>query len=65
VGVSVVVRYGEDPRLRHAVRVAEDEWTERGCMVNYYADRTPPMPWNEVGECWSGTRHPVVAAEIP
>jgi hypothetical protein len=44
------------------VRVAEDKWAEHGALVNFYADRTPPMPWRDVGICWCGTRHPVVAA---
>jgi hypothetical protein len=30
-------------------------------MVNFYADRTPPMRWTDVGTCWAGTSHAVVA----
>jgi hypothetical protein len=58
--VGVVVRYGQPPELRQAVRVDVDKWIETGALVGYYADRTPPMPWREVGVCWVGTRHPVV-----
>jgi hypothetical protein len=57
--VTVVVRYGEAPELRRAERV-ENGWTEHGPKVNFYSDRTPPMPWAEVGTCWVGTHHPVV-----
>jgi hypothetical protein len=61
--VMTVVRFGQDPALRRAVRVgASAYWTEHGYMVNYYADRTPPMLWVDVGTCWAGTKHPVVAA---
>jgi len=63
-GVAVVVRFGEEAALRRAVGV-DGGWAEHGYLVNYYADRTPPMQWREVGECWAGTRHPVVAAEAP
>ena len=58
--VSVVVRYGEDPVLRRAVRV-DGGWAEHGAMVNFYQDITPPMPWRRVGTCWADTSHPVVA----
>jgi len=61
-GVAVVVRFGEDAQFRRAVRV-DGGWAEHGYLVNYYADRTPPMTWAECGTCWAGTRHPVVAAE--
>jgi hypothetical protein len=61
--VSVVARWGEDPRLRRAARITYGKWAELGHMVNFYADRTPPLAWNEVGECWAGTRHPVVEVE--
>jgi hypothetical protein len=57
--VRVVVRYGEAPELRRAERV-KNGWTEHGAKVNFYRDRTPPMPWAEVGTCWAGTHHPVV-----
>jgi len=60
-GVGAVARFGQSPELRHAVRVAEDKWAEHGALVNFYANRTPPMRWAEVGACWVGTRHPVVA----
>lgn len=60
-GVNVVVRFGEKAELRRAMRV-EGGWAEHGYLVNYYGDRTPPMQWREVGECWAGTRHAVVAA---
>ena len=60
--VMTVARFGQDPELRRAIRVGGSVyWTEHGYMVNYYADRTPPIRWIEVGTCWAGTRHPVVA----
>jgi hypothetical protein len=55
--VAAVVRYGEAPELRRAER-AKDGWTEHGAKVNFYLDRTPPMPWVEVGTCWVGVHHP-------
>jgi hypothetical protein len=61
-GVDAVARYGQPPGLRRAVRVAGG-WAEVGSLVGFYGDRTPPMRWAEVGECWAGTRHPVVAVE--
>jgi len=61
-GVAAVVRYGEKAELRRAVRVGGG-WAERGHMVNFSIDRTPPMTWAECGTCWAGTRHSVVAAE--
>jgi len=60
--ITAVVRYGQPPELRQALRVAEDKWIETGALVGYYQDRTPPMRWAEVGICWAGTRHPVVKA---
>jgi hypothetical protein len=60
-GVLAVVRFGQPSELRQAVRVATNKWIEMGALVGYYADRTPPMRWAEVGACWVGTRHPVVA----
>lgn len=59
-GVAAVVRYGQPAELRRAVRV-DAGWAEVGALVNFYSDRTPPLKWAEVGECWLGTRHPVVA----
>jgi hypothetical protein len=59
--VTVVARYGQDPELRRAVRVGSSTyWTEAGYLVNYYSDRTPPIPWGDVGTCWAGVKHPVV-----
>lgn len=62
-GVATVVRYGQPQELRQAVRVEQDKWIETGAMVGYYADRTPPLHWAEVGTCWAGTRHPVVVPD--
>lgn len=60
--VRAVVRYGEEPELRRAVRRRDGTgWSEYGAMVNYYHDITPPMGWARVGTCWAGTSHPVVA----
>ena len=61
--VQVIARYGEDPNLRRAVRLPDGRgWAEEGHMVNFYADITPPMPWERVGRCWDDTPHPVVRA---
>lgn len=60
--IRAVVRRGDQPELRRAERVgATGGWTEQGVMVDFYGDRTPPMPWSRVGQCWAGTAHPVVA----
>lgn len=29
-------------------------------MVNFYQDRTPPMPWDRTGRCWANRPHVVV-----
>ncbi|WP_037065820.1 hypothetical protein [Pseudonocardia acaciae] len=60
--VRAVVRYGEEPELRRAVRRPDGSgWSEHGAMVNFYHDITPPMSWTRVGTCWAETSHPVVA----
>lgn len=62
--VRAVVQVGEDPRLRRAVRLADGQgWSEEGAMVNFYTDRTPPMPWERTGICWNEVSHPVVACD--
>ncbi|MBV9312156.1 MAG: hypothetical protein JO100_00145 [Pseudonocardia sp.] len=59
--VQAVVRYGESPELRRAVRRSDDTgWDERGAMVEF-VDITPPMRWERIGRCWDNTPHPVVA----
>jgi hypothetical protein len=63
-GVRVVARWGEDPPLRRAVRIADGKWTEQGFGVSHYL-RISPIEWHEVGVCSAGTRHPVVAVEPP
>lgn len=60
--VRAVVLRGEDPKLRRAIRT-EHGWIERGALVSFYEDRTPPMPWERTGMCWADTPHPVVACE--
>lgn len=60
--VKAVVRIGEDPDLRRAVRLENGSgWAEEGAMVNYYKEISPPMPWARVGTCWANSPHPVVA----
>ena len=60
--VRAVVRYGDKPELRRVVRLENNSgWAERGAMVDFYSDRTPPIFWTGVGRCWANTAHPVVA----
>ena len=60
--VNVVALRGAAPDLRRAARRTDGEgWDEHGAMVNFYADITPPMGWDQVGVCWANTAHPVVA----
>lgn len=60
--VRAVVRIGEDPTLRRAVRLADGSgWIEEGALVNFYKEITPPMPWSRVGTCWAEVSHPVTA----
>jgi hypothetical protein len=61
--VREVVRWGESANMRVAVRV-DDGWVEHGALVNYYRDRTPPMPWSQVGDCWAGNSHAVVPISL-
>jgi hypothetical protein len=62
--VRAVVQVGEDPKLRRAARLADGSgWVEKGAMVNFYEDITPPMPWERTGTCWANVSHPVVACE--
>jgi hypothetical protein len=58
--VRAVAIVGADPSLQRAVRIGPDKWVERGSKVNFYADRTPPMPWYQVGFCWANRSHPVI-----
>jgi hypothetical protein len=60
--VRAVALVGADPSLQRAVRIGHDKWVERGTKVNFYADRTPPMRWHQVGLCWANRSHPVVEA---
>jgi hypothetical protein len=61
VRVHAVVRYGDKPELRRVERLENNAgWSERGAMVDFYSDRTPPMFWSGVGHCWANTPHPVV-----
>ena len=54
-----VVRFGEHPSYRRAVRDG-DQWRERGASVDGIG--TPStIPWHRVGLCWAGTDHAVVA----
>lgn len=62
--VQTVVRYGDDPAYRRAVRRQDGMgWDEHGSMVDFYQDITPPMPWQRVGRCRDNTPHPVVAVK--
>jgi hypothetical protein len=57
--LRAVARHGEDPEPRRALRV-DGGWIEVGPLVDFYADRTPPMTWARVGMCWAEMSHPVV-----
>lgn len=60
--VRAVVRYGDQPQLRRVERIGGDDgWAEHGAMVSFYQDRTPPMPWRDIGHCWAQNPHPVLA----
>lgn len=61
--VRAVVRLGEEPEMRRAVRLPGGGWIELGHMVNFYIDITPPMSWERTGTCWKGTSHPVVECD--
>jgi hypothetical protein len=63
VVIAIVPPSPNTTTRRRAARITYGKWAELGHMVNFYADRTPPLAWNEVGECWAGTRHPVVEVE--
>jgi hypothetical protein len=32
-----------------------------GSMVEFYHDITPPTPWPDLGRCFAGTEHPIIA----
>jgi hypothetical protein len=56
-----VVRWGDQPELRRAVRLANGTGWAHGAMVNFYLEITPPLPWSCVGRCWAEKHHSVVA----
>jgi hypothetical protein len=58
--VKALAPHGENPNLLRWERV-EGGWQQYGAMVNYYVEISPALPWPEVGQCWAGTIHPVVA----
>ncbi|GAA5158162.1 hypothetical protein GCM10023321_37530 [Pseudonocardia eucalypti] len=61
-----LVRPGDHPLFRRWVRLDDSSmWEQRGSMVNYYTDITPPFPWEKIGECAWGTQHPVVYVRKP
>jgi hypothetical protein len=59
--VSTVVRVGDDPVLRRAVRVPSG-WMERGVMVDG-TGRPAVIPWSQVGYCWFGRSHLVIESK--
>ena len=64
--VTAVVVHGDQPALRRWVRMEGAKWSQYGSMVNFYADLTPPVGWPQIGECWAGEQHAVVAVrELP
>lgn len=58
--VVAVVRHGDPPEMCRWERIAGG-WSQRGVLVDFYIDRTPPVSWEKVGRCWSGRYHAVVA----
>jgi hypothetical protein len=59
--VVSVVRVGDDPHMRRWVRLPNEAgWAQRGSIVDFYADRTPPAPWSRLGRCFAGTEHPII-----
>jgi len=66
LAVAAVVVHGDQPALRRWVRVEGSKWSQHGSMVNYYAELTPLTGWPEIGECWAGEQHAVIAVrELP
>jgi hypothetical protein len=59
--LSIVVRYGEQPAYRRAVLVPSG-WMKRGVSVDGSGWPSAVVPWGQVGRCWAGEEHPVVAA---
>jgi nitrogen fixation protein len=56
-GVQAVIRVGDEPKFRQAIRV-EGGWREDGASVR--CGRPAVIPWRDVGNCWAGKSHPVV-----
>ena len=59
--LSTVVRYGEHPTYRRAVRVPAG-WMLRGASVERPGRPDVILPWRRVGMCGADTEHAVVAA---
>jgi hypothetical protein len=60
--LATVVRYGEHPRYRRAVRVPAG-WMLRGASVERPGRPDVILRWECIGMCWADTEHPVVAAD--
>jgi hypothetical protein len=60
--LSTVVRYGEHPTYRRAVRVPSG-WIVRGTAVERPGRPDVILRWERLGMCWADTEHPVVAAD--
>jgi hypothetical protein len=62
--VGSVVRVGDEPHLRRWERVGTTStFKQLGSMVDFYQDITPPTPWSDLGRCFAGTEHPVIAID--
>jgi hypothetical protein len=57
--VHTVIRYGEHPTYRRAVRDGY-VWRERGSSVGD-TGTLGLIQWQRLGICWAGEDHPVVA----
>ena len=61
--VGTVVRYGEKPAYRRAVRVPSG-WMKRGTSVDGSGRPSAIVAWTAVGRCWAGEEHAVVAVNL-
>ncbi len=61
--VTAVAMVGRHPAFYYYERDI-DGWQIEGLLAGHGEDVTP-IAWQDVGACWAGSRHPVVAVEEP